>query len=217
MATETPAPVETPATTLTAVDESAPPAPVAPAAPAETAPVEAKDAAPAEPVEPAAPVEYVIPLPEGIKADDPLVAKFQPLAKELGIPVEQAGKLVDFYAKTQAELVKAQEAETEKRISGWLEQAKSDKEFGGTGFEAAGKLARRAIVAYATPELRELLADTGLGNHPELIRVFHRIGKAMAEDSVSDIRPASGAPSKPLSTTDEAFLRRQYPTHFSKE
>jgi len=36
-----------------------------------------------------------------------------------------------------------------------------------------------------------LLNQTGMGNHPEMIRVFHRISKAVSEDSFvpGDMKP----------------------------
>ena len=44
--------------------------------------------------------------------------------------------------------------------------------------EAAGK----AIDRFGTPGLREVLNFTGAGNHPEVVRFFARIGRAISED-----------------------------------
>ena len=38
--------------------------------------------------------------------------------------------------------------------------------------------------AFATPEFRQLLEQTGMGNHPEVIRTFYRAGKAISEDGL---------------------------------
>ena len=36
---------------------------------------------------------------------------------------------------------------------------------------------------FATPELKKALNETGFGNHPELVRLFVKIGKSLSEDS----------------------------------
>ncbi|MEI6907818.1 peptidase, partial [Klebsiella pneumoniae] len=37
---------------------------------------------------------------------------------------------------------------------------------------------------FGTPELKEYLNGTGLGNHPELVKAFIKVGKAMSEDGM---------------------------------
>lgn len=37
---------------------------------------------------------------------------------------------------------------------------------------------------FGSPELKQYLNETGLGNHPELVRIFANIGKAMSEDGL---------------------------------
>jgi hypothetical protein len=44
--------------------------------------------------------------------------------------------------------------------------------------------ANKALDKYGTPELKEALASTGAGNHPEFIRFMTRVGKAMSEDTI---------------------------------
>ena len=39
---------------------------------------------------------------------------------------------------------------------------------------------------FGTPELKTYLNDTGLGNHPDLVKAFVKIGKAMSEDGMVD-------------------------------
>jgi hypothetical protein len=45
------------------------------------------------------------------------------------------------------------------------------------------KHAKRALDEFGTPELNQVLKDFGIGNHVEFIRVFSKIGQAMAEDA----------------------------------
>ncbi len=38
---------------------------------------------------------------------------------------------------------------------------------------------------FATPKLKELMVSTGLVYHPEMIKMFHKIGEIMQEDMMS--------------------------------
>ena len=61
-------------------------------------------------------------------------------------------------------------------------QSMADKEFGGDKLNENLALASKAMDAFATPELKQVLDQTGLGNHPELIRAFVRVGRQISED-----------------------------------
>ena len=45
-------------------------------------------------------------------------------------------------------------------------------------------MATRAFAQFSSPELRSIMNDTGLGNHPEMIKVFAKIGEMLGEDSL---------------------------------
>ena len=38
---------------------------------------------------------------------------------------------------------------------------------------------------FASPKLKELMVSTGLVYHPEMIKMFHKIGEIMQEDMIS--------------------------------
>ena len=67
--------------------------------------------------------------------------------------------------------------------------------------------ARRAIERFGTPALRQLLNETGLGNHPEMVRLAVRVGRALAEDSVAGARAAPQA-----TQSEDAVLAVLYPS-----
>jgi len=126
-----------------------------------------------------APENYAFTAPEGTAIDDAVIGAFSEVAKELNLPQEQAQKVLDKMAPVIAarQLEQVQAARTE-----WAETAKVDKEFGGDKLTENLGTAKKALDAFATPELRALLEESGLGNHPEVIRVFYRAGKAISED-----------------------------------
>lgn len=173
-------------------------------APAGTEPSKADDKANAEPKgddkKPvsAAPEKYEFTAGEGQELDKEAVAAFEPLARELGLSNEQAQKIVDMYGSAiMPQIAKQQEAAWQKQVTEWAETVKADKELGSV--ESIGN-AQKAMDQFGTPELKQYLNDSGLGNHPELFRIFSRIGKAMSEDGF-----VSGSSENALSTADVLF------------
>ena len=67
--------------------------------------------------------------------------------------------------------------------SDWANQSKSDQEFGGESLDTNLEIAKQALNAFGTDALKSLLSESGLGNHPEIIRFMYRAGKAISEDS----------------------------------
>ncbi|WP_272688424.1 MULTISPECIES: peptidase [unclassified Providencia] len=146
----------------------------------------------------AAPEKYEFTAGEGQELDKEAVAAFEPIARELGLSNEQAQKIVDVYGSTiMPQIAKQQEAAWQKQVTEWAETVKADKELGSV--ESIGN-AQKAMDQFGTPELKQYLNDSGLGNHPELFRIFSRIGKAMSEDGF-----VSGSSENALSTADVLF------------
>lgn len=128
----------------------------------------------------AAPEKYEFTAGKDQELDTEAVAAFEPIARELGLSNEQAQKIVDVYGSTiMPQIVKQQEEAWQKQVTDWAETVKSDKELGST--ESIGN-AQKAMEQFGSPELKEYLNETGLGNHPELIRILSKVGKSMSED-----------------------------------
>lgn len=156
--------------------------PVAPTQPADPPPV-AKDSQ-ADKDNVGAPEAYVdFTAPEGKELNAEMVTNFTPLAKELNLTQDQAQKLVDFQ---MANTAKEQELQTETwntTLEGWLKTSHDDAEIGGQEFDAKVATAKKALEKFGTPELLEAFDVTGVGNHPEFLRIFYRIGRHVEEDS----------------------------------
>lgn len=131
-----------------------------------------------------APDKYEFKAGEGIEIDTVAMAEFEPVARELNLTNEQAQKLVDVYPKILAGVQQRQVEAWQKQTEDWAETVKADKEVGGDKLTSNLSAAQRALDQFGTPELREYLDGTGLGNHPELVKVFIKVGKAMSEDGV---------------------------------
>lgn len=126
-----------------------------------------------------APESYAFTAPEGVKFDDAVIGAFSEVAKELNLPQDQAQKVLD---KVSPIMQARQLEQLQAAHVAWADATRADKELGGDAIEANIGTAKKALDAFATPELRTLLNESGLGNHPEVIRFFYRTGKAISED-----------------------------------
>lgn len=127
----------------------------------------------------AAPEKYEFKAPEGMEYDPAILDSFSGAAREANLTQEAAQKLID----KMAPAIAARQADQVQAIhKEWQEASTADKEFGGEKLAENLGVARKALDAFGTPDLRKLLEETGLGNHPEVIRFLFKTGKAISED-----------------------------------
>jgi len=146
------------------------------------------------------PEKYDLKLPEGspLKAD--AIDKIAAIAKERGLSNEEAQAELNKESELIGTYVKGQAVEADTVKEGWIAEAKSDKEIGGDNFAKSAETAKRVVKRFGTEAFEKALNETGLGNHPEAVRVFTRIGKAMSEDQL--VLPGTQpAPRKSLEET----------------
>jgi hypothetical protein len=192
---------ETPATTPSdpPVDQSppadAPPADALPAddlSDAEKAylndgekPAEDAEAAPEGP-----PEAYDLKAPEGTTIDPEALAAAAPVFKDLNLSNEQAQKLMpvaaDFAQRVTAQAAAKMESDIHATRKEWFEAAKNDQEIGGAHWDETLQTAARGLDRLGYPQgspFRKLLEDSGLQFHPDMIRAWSKVGKAIGEDS----------------------------------
>lgn len=141
-------------------------------------------------------------LPEGLEANDEILGDFKAAAAEFGLNKDQAQRLVDLQSKVANEVAEHQNAVYNEIVSGWAKQAAEDKEIGGTAHQECLGVARGAVEKFATPEMISFMNETGFGNHPEMVRLFYRIGKAMGDDNMVG---GGGGAAEGLSTADVLY------------
>ena len=131
-----------------------------------------------------APEKYEFQAAEGVELDTEALKEFEPVAREMNLTNEQAQKLVDVYPKILAGVQQRQAEAWQQTTEQWAADVKADKEIGGDKLTSNLSVAQRALDQFGTPELKEYLNTTGLGNHPDLVKTFVKIGKAMSEDGM---------------------------------
>jgi hypothetical protein len=184
-----------------ATTEAAKPAEAA--APGEAAkPVEGGEKKPeADPAaqKPVVPEKYDLKLPEGSLLDAKAVEKVSAFAKEKGLTNELAQAVLDQRSEERAEVLASQKADLDLKVNKWMEEASLDPEIGGAAFKENAELAKRVVDKYATDSFKKMLSETGIGNYPDFVRIFVKIGKEMADDTPLTGKQGSGSVEKPLS------------------
>jgi hypothetical protein len=131
-----------------------------------------------------------------VELDPALIDEATPVFKELGLGNEQANKIVALVPQVQARMAQQQQDEFAAVKADWAKSAEQDPEIGGKNWKQSQQFAARALDAFGAEkgsDFRALLDDTGLGNHPEMIRMFRKIGEAVGEDGLfarGDAKPA---------------------------
>lgn len=126
-----------------------------------------------------APETYEFKAPEGMVLDPAQVEAFTPVAKELGLTNDQAQKLVDL----QVAATTASAKRWTDQVAAWGEEAKADPEFGKQNLGKSTAAVAKALDKFGSPEARKALDDSGMGNHPALLKLFRAVGLAMGEDN----------------------------------
>lgn len=157
------------------------------------------------------PEAYALSAPEGLTIDARALELATPVFRELGLSNDQAQALVPVAAEwakgIRAQGDEALMAQVAAQRREWFEAARADAEIGGHQWSGSLGLAAKGLdrlgFGKGSP-FRTLLDDSGLGNHPEMIRAWARVGRLVSEDGFE--RP--GTPSAARKSDAELF----YPT-----
>lgn len=135
------------------------------------------------------PEAYELTAPEGLTLDPADIETATPVFKDLGLTNEQANKLMPVAAAFAQRLVDGGNAKILAQVQAdrkaWLDSAQADPEIGGAKWKESLAQGAHALdrlgFAKGSP-FRVLLDESGLGNHPEMIRAWSKIGKAIGDD-----------------------------------
>jgi hypothetical protein len=121
--------------------------------------------------------------PESANVDKEEAGAFIALANTLGMKKEQVQAIVDYQIsvidKKSKEYTEQSNKAFEEQATAWQNESKAKF---GNEFENNLRLAKTAYDKYATPEFKELMEKTKLGNHPAIIETFKNAGFAIGND-----------------------------------
>lgn len=146
------------------------------------------------------------------EVDQTIAADFSKLLNSVGATQDQAVEMAKFGNKYATDLVTAYET---KRQEALIEQyegyKKHTEEVLGSKYDATVQKAAAGmeLIEKTIPNIREILAENGLGNRIEVIQMFEKIADMAAEDN----NAGGGQPTG--STQSEYAIRRNlYPSMF---
>lgn len=130
------------------------------------------------------PIEYEdFKLPEGIVIDEEYKQEFKSIAKDLKLNQEQAQKLVDLQTKFTSDYAVKVNEHFKTQVDTWKQESIAEL---GPNYKQELAVVAKAMNSFGSPELRNLLNETGLGNHKEVVKFFLNIGKKVSEDKIMD-------------------------------
>ena len=142
------------------------------------------------------PEAYEFTMPDGMELDQAAADAFTPLLQKHNITQEGADELTEAYASIRQAEAKANADAFVAQLDDWGKELKSDKEFGGDGFDENASETFKFIEKTMPDELKEhllgpegLFDKTGIGQHPALVKYFFHLSKKFP---VKEDDPGSG-------------------------
>ncbi len=156
-------------------------------------------------------------LPQGVTYDEAFEKAALPVAHKLGLTPSQVQGLLDFYAGHQSQSFQSSlkgRIDDETQSVGLLQQE------WGPSYDTKVAQAARAARYFGGQPLIEFLNQSGVGNNPELVRAFAKIGSMMTEDSLKigraqgfSITPEEARREAQKLMAKEAYTNRNHPEH----
>ena len=142
-----------------------------------------------------------------VEVDAGMLEEATPVLREAGLNNEQATKLAPLALKLMERGAAEQEARGEQMLAAakkeWLDQFKAS-DLGGGKTEATMHTAAKAMDALGFTQghpFRDLLNVSGLGNHPDMIATFYRLGSLLSEETTF-ANPEGASETKAVGHTD---------------
>lgn len=146
----------------------------------------------------AEPEAYKLTAPEGYPITAEALEGLNAVCKSAKLSKEQGEAVLKYMQGNYSTAMAAMQAQRQEMTAQWLADARADKEFGGDKFDANLADARKALTQFDTDgDIGKMLNETGYGNHPAILRIFARVGKALGEDNLHG-KGGGEAAEKPL-------------------
>jgi hypothetical protein len=126
------------------------------------------------------------------KLDEDLLKKFKPIARKLRLSQESVEELFEIAFEMSEKQRAVYEKDESQKLSDDIEKYdrmfRDDDELPDLNTPKAKiymKYANDAYSEFCSPKLKEFFEKTGLNYHPEIIKLFHKIGELSSLDGVN--------------------------------
>ena len=123
-------------------------------------------------------------------------------ASSVNLPADALAKWVSLEENRLQQAADKKSENTRLQQAQWAAQTRESL---GVNWQEEVSQAVRAADVFGGPELRQLLEETGLGNHPAIVRTFAEVAKRMREDI--SLGASTAAPA------DKTFTQALYGTN----
>ena len=130
---------------------------------------------------------------------------------QLGLTQDQAANMLKLYATVEEQ---NQKAAQQRNADFAVDSQINLKREWGTNYDSKIDMAQRAFAQFSSKEFSQLMDETGLGNHPELLKAFSKIGESMGDDQLVVGSGRAGAISPQMAKEEIESLYRD--KEFSK-
>lgn len=133
-------------------------------------------------------VEITLKLPDGSLLTTADMERLTTYAKEKGLSQEAAQELLDRDHSTVKTFHEVQKKQLDDMKKVWVKEIQDDPVYGGKDAKKNQEISKRGVNYIGKQigkekELVQILELTGLGENPVFIRMFHHIGKVIADDT----------------------------------
>jgi len=138
-----------------------------------------------------APEKYEIKTPEGFTMDETAMTTMSPIFQKHNLSNEAVQEIINTYAPIVKAQMDAGNNENMKVFKEVVDEWKNDtKKVLGADYEKKVAVAAKAIDKSKVEGLRELLNETGVGNHPAMVQFMIWAGNLIKEDAMPDGKAA---------------------------
>jgi hypothetical protein len=130
----------------------------------------------AQPMVPEKPEAYQITVPDGVPRDEAFLSGFRTIAHQAKLTQDQVKAITDFWASNLGEALVQRDKARETAVKTLRSEWKGD-------YDQNLAQAKDTLKKFGGEEMIALMEESGLGNSPVMVKVFHAIGQAISEDS----------------------------------
>lgn len=105
-------------------------------------------------------------------------------AKAHGLSQEQAQAHLEREVRVRSGVRAEIQKEVDAKVNEWTEESENDKEFGGDKFKETQVRCNALLKKHGSEKFVKALIESGLSNHPEVIRFMNRVAKTMDPDQL---------------------------------
>lgn len=150
-------------------------------------------------------------LPEGTVIDEEALAAISPIARELNLSNAGLSKIAGVYAETVLpkvvdNLTDGMQRDIAAQHAAWAtettDMVKTDAAFEGKTLKEVQQISAKTLDRFGGKDFRVFLENTGLGNHPAMVKFAYLAGQAISEDTTFE---RGNTPPKEKSRTEKYY------------